>query len=355
MEPTLPSIKSRLQEAFLQLTNESTIFERLMYKNVNQHRRALYFRRLCQVRRDLRLLQLVKLTELIQNILQCIENNSRNLSLQEGGQQSKETKLEVVDMRRRLYGVAKLLDQMYDPILNASLQVAGLLGQTFFMPFALTALSMLARLRVFILQCLQDVLTIFNTFSEWASKKELIDHNFQALPISVTCKWDGERLFLAATSTHHQHDSVNKGFVEDQHGHKYTVFKSPVLGDTGAEDDGAPNEGVIEIMQSPGLTATVKEADSIGRYTTNNPQTPILEDSLPPNQGANVLPSLPPRENNAKADHFMSVPKVAYVSVLPTTNVEVEKEETPPLKKQKTDSLFDMLLGLGDGTQRSLF
>ncbi|MCO5561477.1 hypothetical protein L7F22_015098 [Adiantum nelumboides] len=408
MELALQKTEHRVQEALLQLTNETIIFERLMYKSVNQHRRALYFRRLCQVRRDLRLLQSAKLTELIQNVLKYIANNSRKPLLEEGRQQSKERQSEVFDLRRRLYGVVRLLDQqMYDPILNASLQVAGLLGRTFFMPFALTALSMLARIQILVLQCLHDVSMIYDNFSEWASKKELIDPYLQTLPFSVMCNWDGKKLSLAA-----QHDSVNQGFVEDQHGRKYTVLESPVLGVTVADIDGASNDSDKETRPLLELTPAVNETHVIvsdvamlaveksniatpgtarsdnannpqmsmpedlllsnqdisflpsqplcknRSDNANNPQMLMPEDLLLSNQDISFLPTQPLCKNNWKAeDHCVSVPKkVAYVSVLSTPNAKAEnKEETLPLKKQKKDSLFDMLLGLEDDTHRSLF
>ncbi|MCO5580957.1 hypothetical protein L7F22_034831 [Adiantum nelumboides] len=331
------------------------------------------------VRRDLRLLQSAKLTELIQNVLKYIANNSRKPLLEEGRQQSKERQSEVFDLRRCLYGVVRLLDQqMYDPILNASLQVAGLLGRTFFMPFALIALSMLARIQVLVLQCLHDVSMIYDSFSEWASKKELIDPYLQTLPVSVMCNWDGKKLSLAAPAIHDQHDSVNQGFVEDQHGRKYTLLESPVLGVTAADIDGASNDNDKETRPLLELTPAVNETHFIVSHVpmlaveksnvatpgtgrsdnANPPQMSMPEDLLLSNQGISFLPSRPLCKNNLKAeDHCVSVPKkVAYVSVLSTPHAKAEnKEETLPLKKQKKDSLFDMLLGLGDDTHRSLF
>mgnify|MGYP006872738483 CR=1 FL=1 len=101
------AIMHRLQNVLLQLSNEMIIFERLMYKNANQHRRALYFRRLrrvcpffemtfnlhcrvlegscpCeQVRGELRLLHSTRLSQLLQTFEQCHQNTiqSRYFSL----------------------------------------------------------------------------------------------------------------------------------------------------------------------------------------------------------------------------------------------------------------------------------
>lgn len=378
MESTLSqNVERRLQEVLLQLTNEITIFERLMYKNVNQHRRALYFRRLCQVRRDLRLLQLVNLKELVQNVLQCLEKNPRKPSLQEGRQQFKGTKCEVLNMRRHLYGVMRLLEQMHDPLLKASSQVADLLGRTFFMPFALTALSLLARIRVLVLQCVHDLMMIFNRFSEWALNKALFDQNFHALPISVSCKWDGLKLFLSDTSTHPQHEKCreNEGYVEDNHGRKYIIDESMVLGtlyDSGVKESMQTRGSIYTAYERPLIEARlptqyVEKADYKStepfnnsakdideKEETNNQQTPTIQDQVPSKEGP---PGLPSQSLKPKArDDFLHATKVAYVSVPSTFDSKAEKrdEETPPLKKQKKDSLFDMLLGLGDETHTSL-
>ncbi|KAJ7219694.1 hypothetical protein O6H91_Y468800 [Diphasiastrum complanatum] len=71
----------------------------------------------------------------------------------------------------RLLGIARLLQQMQDPILKASSQIAALLGQSFFMPFALTVLAILARLRILLLQALHDVILIYNLLSHGCNSK----------------------------------------------------------------------------------------------------------------------------------------------------------------------------------------
>lgn len=355
MESRFKDVEPRLQKVLLQLRNEITIFERLMYKNANQHRRALYFRRLCQVRRDLRLLQSAHLADLIQNIAQCFGNTARELSVQKGRWQSKNTGSEVQDLKRRLYGVARLMEQMSDPILHASSQVAGLLGQTFFMPFALTTFSILARLRVLVLQCLHDIVDTFNLFSAWALEKGHFDHKCHDSPASLECKWDGTKLSLVATFTNHQRDICleNEGFVEDCNGRKYCVIGSLVSGDTALEHGGAE-----EIMPSADLISKVNNDNELrsNLMTPSIGKTEVCNSMEQPDVLIQEINEKDKARNRSTCTD--SIPaakkKVAYVSVHSTFGLEKREEMHPPTKKQKKDTLFDMLLGLGDETHKNL-
>lgn len=363
----------RLQKVLLQLGNEITIFERIMYKNTNQHRRALYFRRLFQVRRDLRLLKSARLTELVQNSMQCLRSTSNESSLSSGMIQSKKTSsavTKVQDLRRRLYGIARLLEQMPEPIICASLKVAGLLGQTFFMPFALTTFSALARLRVLVQQALHDFVLVFNMLSACPlDKLEKDDNHFHEIPDFLDCKWDGMKFFLASMFTHQQQERTEKDyiqwFVEDLKDRKYDVLgslMSDVEGDTAADSTGLPSKVFGESIQSAGFTNKIKEKDllglnsmaSIGERTdasgnVHQPDVSIQEEERKGTSEDHCTGSMASISGLKK--------KVAYVSVLTTTGPETErlKEQNPHPQKQKKDALFDMLLGMGGKTHDTLF
>eukprot|EP00250_Pteridium_aquilinum_P004906 c15085_g1_i1 orf=107-1216(+) len=362
MESPLKDVAPRVQKVLLQLQNEITIFERLMYKNANQHRRALYFRRLCQVRRDLRLVQAAHLTELIQNVAQCFGNTSIE-PFQKGRWRSKNRSSEVEGFRGHLYGVARLLEQMCDPILHASSKVAGLLGQTFFMPFALTTLSILARVRVLVLQCLQDFVQMFNLFSAWALEKGHFDHNFHELPASLESKWDGTKILLAATFTPHQRESQmeNEVLVEDCNGRKYTIFGSLVSGDDVSEHTQIESEGTEESTPSTvSLTFKFNDRDVVrsSLLTQSVEKSDACNSMKQPDVLAHEIDRKDKSEDHSTCTDVIPVSKkrVAYVSVLATSSSEAEKrkEVNPPLKMPKKDTLFDMLLGLGDQKHDSI-
>ncbi|KAH7281103.1 hypothetical protein KP509_36G029900 [Ceratopteris richardii] len=319
----------------------------------------------------MRLLQASNLMELIQTVFDCFEHNSRKPLNVETKGQSKRAKPDLLDMGRRLYGIIRLLEQMYDPIMNASSHVADLLGRTFFMPFALTTLSILARTRVLVLECLDELLTIFNHFSKWAStNKGLHDPN---LPISVSCKWDGRRISLAVTSANHQ-QAVHAGdlhnYLENENGHKYTIFDASALGlgplgDNDVQLVETNSESMVEKMESTELLLKEQVAyddtglinNSTNVIDTNSEtekQMPFLsQDQSPPKQAAPLLMNELLSEANPKAsDETVSMAKsVAYFSVSSMSDVKLKKitdyAPSPP-KRQKKDSLFDMLLGLGD-------
>ncbi|KAJ0047143.1 hypothetical protein Pint_04199 [Pistacia integerrima] len=139
------SLEEKLKTLLAQLQTEFGIFERLVYKNKNQHRRSSYFQYLLKVRRDLRLLQSAKLEELLSSCFQVITGKRPKqkvhllerdapvilqkilslgvyfylficLSLKrrkcDGGK---------YNFMERLLGAARLLSQMVEPMLKAAM------------------------------------------------------------------------------------------------------------------------------------------------------------------------------------------------------------------------------------------
>ncbi|CAK9866801.1 unnamed protein product [Sphagnum jensenii] len=210
-------LQNRLREQVTQLLGENSTFQRLMYKSCNQHRRATYFRRLVQIRRDFQLLQLLGLPELIETFIQFVTPEKQatataktgSLFPRSWGTEAKQQ--DRISVQRRLLGTARLLQQMAEPILDASSQITGLLSQSFFMPFALTMLALLARFRVLVLQVLYEVIAAFNLVAassqcrqESGSMKGMIPGGEEGhisketsfLPLWLECQWDGVKLLL---------------------------------------------------------------------------------------------------------------------------------------------------------------
>jgi len=166
-------LEERLKAQLLQLWSESENFQRLMYKNKNQHRRCLYYRALSKVRRDLRLFETADLKNILNKYFQIIGRNNPA--------------------------------QAINPLER---QISTLLGQSFFMPFALTMLALLARLRVLLQQTLHDVVCVFNIFSsvsEDGQSFKLKDEGLKVfrdycpsheLSLSLECHWDGVKFCL---------------------------------------------------------------------------------------------------------------------------------------------------------------
>ncbi|KAI9192051.1 hypothetical protein LWI28_017643 [Acer negundo] len=75
MDSQVEALEEKVKSLLDQLQAECAIFERLVYKNKNQHRRSSYFQYLLKVRRDLRLLKSAKLGELLDSCFQVITGN----------------------------------------------------------------------------------------------------------------------------------------------------------------------------------------------------------------------------------------------------------------------------------------
>ncbi|KHM99547.1 hypothetical protein glysoja_006390 [Glycine soja] len=75
MDTEFKTIEASIMSMLGQLQSEGGILQRMVYKNKNQHRRGSYFQRLLKVRRDLRLLQLANLEELVTSCLLVIKED----------------------------------------------------------------------------------------------------------------------------------------------------------------------------------------------------------------------------------------------------------------------------------------
>ena len=198
MEEEVRSTQSRLMEIFTQVWDENATFQRIMYKNQNQHRRTLYFRRLLQVRRDLLLLHSFGLKYVFETLPHCVSFSKQKALPSKAllgslGQGLKSKEQLILTVQRRLLGTVRLLQLMSDPILSASSVMEGLLSQAFFMPFALTVLAMLARFRVLLIQALYEMVSAFNLVSAFMQKMEIASVRTD-VPLFIECSWDGVKL-----------------------------------------------------------------------------------------------------------------------------------------------------------------
>ncbi|GMJ10345.1 hypothetical protein like AT1G50910 [Hibiscus trionum] len=201
--------EEKLKSLLGQLEVECGIFERIVYKNKNQHRRSLYFQYLLKVRRDLRLLKSANLEELLNSCFLVITGKrpKQKVQLLES---LKRRKIDVgkPNFMERLLGVARLLSQIVEPMLRAATEVSTLLARSFFMGFSLTVLSLLARLRVLVQQILLDIVPVFNTVSSLSQKKHSVKLNHQGIEVfrelypknedyvTLECVWNTDTFVL---------------------------------------------------------------------------------------------------------------------------------------------------------------
>lgn len=134
-----------------QLVEEIQLFERLMYKYTNQHRHAVYWRHLKQIRRDLRLVRALNFSCAAESIGVLFPSYS-NVP---------------VDRRPKRYvgpphktfiltltfsaNVHAFLNSTIIPMHQASRELFGQFAATYFMPFSLVMASMVARFHAYML------------------------------------------------------------------------------------------------------------------------------------------------------------------------------------------------------------
>ncbi|KAL3699005.1 hypothetical protein R1sor_017027 [Riccia sorocarpa] len=196
-------VQKRLKEQLKQFRTEVDIFLRLMYKNKNQHRHALYYRRLQQVRRDLRLLDYSALD-------QDVEGFTRwTFPYKPSRVNVDQRKLEADQVRSTLclfLSAVRIFNQIDQPILAASTQILGLLTQGFFMSLAVTLFSGLARLRALSQQLLYEFATAYNLLSVFSkevpgsaipgARVNGTSGDSSRLPLHLECISDGGRLVV---------------------------------------------------------------------------------------------------------------------------------------------------------------
>ncbi|XP_072999218.1 uncharacterized protein [Typha latifolia] len=216
--------EGRLRTLVFQLQTEAGVLDRIVYKNKNQHRRCPYFQFLLKVRRDLRLLQSARLSEILNALLPIVE----------GRRPAQRALLPIRPKRKgpsvrrtyqeRLLGVARILSQMAEPLVKAAIQISLLLAKSFFTGFSIMVLALLARIRVLVQQILLDVVSLFNKVSALSQTKhsvKLTEEGIEAFreyfPSSsdgliLECVWQEDKFVLLERTEH----NCNKNEDEDQ-------------------------------------------------------------------------------------------------------------------------------------------
>lgn len=117
-------LAAALREAHAQVINDLKVLDKLLYRNRNQHRRAVFFRRLTQVRR----------LHLTNNFLEMAASLDKY-----------KPKQDWAPLQSRLRCIASTIALNLVCIGKCSRELAHLVKQTFFLPISLTCLGLLAR------------------------------------------------------------------------------------------------------------------------------------------------------------------------------------------------------------------
>ncbi|KAG6549550.1 hypothetical protein Mapa_008931 [Marchantia paleacea] len=197
-------LQCRLKEQLLQFRTDVDIFMRLMYRNKNQHRHALYYRRLSQVKRDLRLLDYAELDRTVEGFTRWtfpFKQSRANVY-------QRATEINNVSPSLcTLLSAVRILSQIDEPILAASTPILGLLSQSFFMNLGLTIFAAIARLRILAVQLRFELATVYNLLSVFSNEEQKLYPKDQSrlvpvdacprrLPLHLECHWEGGQLFV---------------------------------------------------------------------------------------------------------------------------------------------------------------
>lgn len=165
------ALEEKLKSQLHLLELEHAVFERMVYKNKNQHRRCSYFQYLLKVRRDLRLLRTANMVEILRPCFHVIAGTGTKQKLHVLESLKLKKSPSILD---RLRGALHLLSQMTEPILKAASGISVLLACSFFIGSSMTFLALLARLRVLIQQILLDAVSVFNSVTSTSLKKQSV-------------------------------------------------------------------------------------------------------------------------------------------------------------------------------------
>ncbi|GAB4821461.1 hypothetical protein N2152v2_008507 [Parachlorella kessleri] len=138
-----------------ELALEVALFNKLLYKNTNQHRGTPYFCHLAEVRRLLGLVKELQLPSLITDLLEFLQKARAE-------QRLLPTHESCTMALRRLQAACHLVEQLIPAIHKASLQLLAQLAHSFFMPFCLACLGALARIRVLSCHLLLGAIKAYN-------------------------------------------------------------------------------------------------------------------------------------------------------------------------------------------------
>ncbi|XP_020102978.1 uncharacterized protein LOC109720329 isoform X2 [Ananas comosus] len=202
--------EERMWSLLSQLDSEAGVLDRIIYKNKNQHRRCSYFQFLLKVRRDLRLVQLANLPEILNVVFPIISGKKPAQKALHPIRVNRKCPNVKHNCQERLLGVARILSQMAEPIIKGATQISLLLAKSFFTGFSTMVLALLARLRVLVQQILLDVVSIFNKILALSQTKhsvkiaeggieafrEYYPSRGDALFLELECVWEEDKFVL---------------------------------------------------------------------------------------------------------------------------------------------------------------
>ncbi|KAG9442753.1 hypothetical protein H6P81_018607 [Aristolochia fimbriata] len=368
MDQECAALEGRLKSFLLQLRTELGILDRIVYKRKNQHRHGFYFQYLLKVRRDIKLLLSAGLEDILSFLFQAISRKKPNqmLYLLERLKKKKHYSTKH-NFQERLLGVARLLSEMVEPILNAAIQTSSLLARSFFTGFSITILALLARVRVLIQQLLLDVVSVFNMISSLSQKQQSIKLTKEGIEVvreyyplrgevlTLECVWKKEKFVLLEKTVTSKEDGVPTKEAIFPVGESLIQYDNLVLADEGPDFNMHANE--TNIPQDYSLEGVSESTSNIRERDVHQDQFVKFGDCQDREDASPADVDLPAEVDNVSEGSPICSPKspkplastlkVAFVSV--AKPVRTEATASPPHKRPKLNesgiSLFSLFTG----------
>lgn len=178
-----------------ELCRETTLLDKLMYKNANQHRGTRPFHRLQEVRRLLRWVPEANAMAHLRRLHDLLTLAARStFTLQE---RYVPTASAAISTLRRLLSACHLAEEIARALLGAAHQSSSHLAHGFFMPLSLACLAILSRVRILNAQLLLDSVNAYNATSELldmlpvadGKEREMVVDGLKGLPSMIRCDW----------------------------------------------------------------------------------------------------------------------------------------------------------------------
>ncbi|KAJ2898213.1 hypothetical protein IWW38_001457 [Coemansia aciculifera] len=181
----------RLSATFLrpEVAHDRALLGRIFYRNWNQHRTAVYFRRLGELRRGLRVLEQCRLRELIEQLGAAFYDagtpkSGRKIS----AWHSLPCQHFVTAAAVRISHLVRLAVKLQEICWNAYMHFAAQTAQTLFMPLALVVQGITARLHVVFGVWHQDLVALYVMLLQWLPSLPACPDSLNGLTPAIAAK-----------------------------------------------------------------------------------------------------------------------------------------------------------------------
>ncbi|KAJ2771849.1 hypothetical protein IWQ57_002024 [Coemansia nantahalensis] len=169
-----------------ELWQDQALLQRIFYRNWNQHRGSLYYRRLYELRRVLRVLAQTRIRELLEHLLASFyDPAARRKDRKASAWTALPCALFAAKVAGRMALVAKLASKVQQASMAVYVQFAAQTAQTLFMPLALVVQGLAARIFLVAAQWHQDLVAVYVLLAKWLLHLPACPDTLQGRPVDV--------------------------------------------------------------------------------------------------------------------------------------------------------------------------